>query len=273
MKSRADLINLGYKFDPSNYLSEGWKLLSKNMGPLIGMTLLYFVISITFSTIPVLGMLSNILSPILFAGFYIYLTKYRSAKHDAKDFFGGFKFSLEIILQQLVFVLLFIPFVFVVFALGFPIEELVQLVLQEVTPEEFGEAVQEKVLANGVMIFLAVVIFIIASLYLYVSYMFAIPLIVVGKYKFWDAMETSRQVVSKYFFGFFFSLLVFGLLSMIIMAVTCGLGALLVIPLGYSAVYAAFESIFEPTNLEGKSDLDEFGTSPGEYNSERDYRP
>jgi hypothetical protein len=70
----------------------------------------------------------------------------------------------------------------------------------------FGEHFVQLLLAGIVMVVLTVFgvcCCIIPGIYLSVAWMFAIPLIVDREFRFWDAMEVSRKVVTKYWFQIF----------------------------------------------------------------------
>ncbi|MDX2273281.1 MAG: glycerophosphoryl diester phosphodiesterase membrane domain-containing protein [Cyanobacteriota bacterium] len=96
-----------------------------------------------------------------------------------------------------------------------------------------------------VTIFTAIgtLLLILPGIYLGVSYLFALPLVVDRNLDFWEAMETSRQVVGKNWFGVF----IFGLLLVLINvagALLLGVGLLFTIPLTTCAVVAAYRDIF-----------------------------
>ena len=268
MKTVEELNRTGYRFSPSEFFSAGWKLLSKHFGPLVGMTLLFLIISVVLSAIPVISSLSNLIGLIFTSGFYIFLYNSRTNKNDAKDFFGGFKFAADIILHRLVVLLFIVPFGLILFLFGFPFMELFQLIAQTITPEEFGEVITNIIFQNGATFVLLILLIAAVGIYLELSYVFTVPLIVTRKMKFWEAMETSRKIVGQRFFGFFFSFIVFGILLGIMTIVTCGLGILVAMPLASTVVFCAFEEIFKPHENEGKSELDVFGDAPSDINSE-----
>ena len=268
MNTVEDLNRTGYRFEPSEYFSAGWKLLSKHFGPLVGMTLLFLIIGIVISSIPVVSSFSNLISLILTAGYYIFLFNSRSNKNDAKDFFGGFKFAVDIVLHRLVLLLFLLPFILLLFLVGFPFLELFQVITQAITPEDFGAIIAAEIGENFGVFFLFVFLVALAGLYLEISYLFTLPLIVTGKMKFWEAMETSRKIVGQRFFSYFFSLLILGIILVIGVVVTCGLGVLIALPVYSCVVFCAYESIFKPHDDLGLSELDEFGNAPSDVNSE-----
>jgi hypothetical protein len=268
MKTKEELLQSGYKFNSSELFAAGWNLMSKHFGPLVGMTLLFVIISIVLSSIEFVSVFANIIGIILSSGFYIFLMNSRSKKNDPKDFFGGFKFTVDIFLHRLTLGLFLVPFFLILFLIGFPFMEIIKVAAQMITPEEFAEIMRAELYQNGMLFAVSILILFIGGVYFYVSYVFTIPLIVIGKMKFWEAMETSRKVVGMRFFGIFANLIVLGILVILMTVVTCGLGALVAIPLATCIVFCAYESIFEPHEGNEQTVVDEFGSASPDYNSE-----
>ena len=84
---------------------------------------------------------------------------------------------------------------------------------------------------------------VLPGIYLYVSWIFAIPLVIDRRMDFWDAMELSRRVVSKHWFIVFAFLLVIGLIGVGGMLACC-LGILVTLPIFWGALMYAYEDIF-----------------------------
>jgi len=80
------------------------------------------------------------------------------------------------------------------------------------------------------------------GIYLGVAYSFTTALIVDRKFDFWEAMETSRKVISKRWFSFFGFVLVLVLIN-IVGALLLGVGLLFTIPLTMCAIAAAYQDI------------------------------
>jgi len=82
----------------------GWDLAIKNLGPLLGYTIIVLAISIALGLIPILGAIATIvISPALSAGYFIYTRK--SLRGEATvfgDFFGGFDYLGQLFLYGLV---------------------------------------------------------------------------------------------------------------------------------------------------------------------------
>jgi len=98
-------------------------------------------------------------------------------------------------------------------------------------------------LVVGIFIFLGTLLLIIPGIYLGVCYTFVVPLIVEKKLDFWEAMEASRQVVTKQWLSIFLLGLVLFLINFV-GALIFGLGMLVTAPWTLCCVVAAYQSIF-----------------------------
>ena len=83
---------------------------------------------------------------------------------------------------------------------------------------------------------------ILPGIYLAVAYLFAQPLVIDKGADFWQAMETSRKLITKKWFSFFGLLLVLFLLNLA-GAILLGVGLLVTIPLSSCILAAAYEDI------------------------------
>lgn len=265
-------LNSGYQFKPSEYFSSGWNIFKKGMGPLVGMTLLFFVIQIVLSSIPFVNFAAGFVNSVLYAGFFIYLANLMRKKESASQFFEGFKFIFDIILFRLVFFAFIIPMILLIFAIGFPVGDLFQVIMGNMSGEEFVEVFSGRFVEGMSFLFLGMFAVFIVVIYLTVSYIFTIPLIVNHSMGFWEAMELSRKVVGMNFFGYFFSIILLSLMIIVPIAITCGIGVLFIVPLYFCITHAAYVSIFKPEELNGINDLDEFGKQDNTYNSESEFK-
>lgn len=114
MSSIESIVSREYNFNLGQYLGRGFEIFKAFALPFVGFTLLVIVISATLSFIlpPPLGsgedggggnLVSNILSPILMAGYYIVAFQIaRNRPTSFSDFFKGFNRFLPIILLSLV---------------------------------------------------------------------------------------------------------------------------------------------------------------------------
>lgn len=101
------------------------------------------------------------------------------------------------------------------------------------------------VLANIVMSILITIgmfLLILPGIYLMVSYMFVSIFIVDYRMEFWQAMETSRQIVTKNWFSLFVFVLVLFVINLL-GALVLGIGLLVTIPLSFCSVCVAYRDI------------------------------
>jgi len=89
---------------------------------------------------------------------------------------------------------------------------------------------------------IASLLLLLPGIYLGVAYSFTTALIVDRKFDFWEAMETSRKVISKRWFPFFGFVLVLVLIN-IVGALLFFVGLLFTIPLTMCAIAAAYQDI------------------------------
>lgn len=267
-KDLTKILETGYEFNFNDVFSKGWKLMNSKMGAFLLITLLFLVIQIVLSIIPLLNILNNFVSALFFSGYYIYCRNVTLNKEDSSDFFKGFNFAGQLILFQLVFFLLIIPFILLFFGALLPIGDLFELMSENSTPEELGYAISSQMGEFGVIGFISFIIFFCGIIYLSVSYLFTIPLIVDAKMKFWDAMELSRKVVGMKFMSFlgYGFLLYIGLILATVL--TCFVGIIFIIPLLYCVIFTAYDSIFKPYEFNTMTDLDSFGEIEKDINSE-----
>jgi hypothetical protein len=216
-----------YNLDIGDCVSRSWTLVKANFWPVVGISLLIYIVIGVINQIPslftrpiVTGMLENhrfsvpgslIVAGILVAAspvytvfvgglFRYYLKLIRGQNATIADAFSGFQFLGQLILLGLVMTLLIWIGIFFCFLPG---------------------------------------------LYLSVAWYFAVPLVVDRGMGFWDAMELSRKVVNKHWFVVFALLVVVGLLSLA-GAIACCVGVFVTAPIGWVALMYAYDDIFGP---------------------------
>ncbi|MBD0335059.1 MAG: hypothetical protein ICV62_06195 [Cyanobacteria bacterium Co-bin13] len=97
-------------------------------------------------------------------------------------------------------------------------------------------------LVSGVLIALGFVLLIVPGLYLAVAYLFAQPLVIDKNIDFWQALETSRQIITKKWFSFFGLAILLVLLNLAgILAL--GVGILVTLPWTICILTAAYENV------------------------------
>jgi hypothetical protein len=97
-------------------------------------------------------------------------------------------------------------------------------------------------LASGIIVSIGVVLLIIPGIYLAICYMLTTFLVIDHGMEFWQAMETSRKIVTKNWFAFFVFALVLFLVNLL-GALALGVGMLVTIPVTSCAAAVAYKEI------------------------------
>ncbi len=237
-----EILDRDYDLDLGGCISRGWNLLQKNMGLLIGATLIYIGIGIALSllgAIPLIGMLFSLLSlfvtaPLMGGLFYVTLQAIRQQPTSAGDVFEGFRRAfIQLVLGYVVSAILTglcaIPAVIVGLATLLP--SLTQH--QEPSPGAILATVGVGLVCLVPLIFLTV------------NWMFTLPLIVDKRLDFWPAMQTSWKMVRKHWWQLFGLIILVGVMN-VAGVLLCCVGLLFSMPLGIAAMMYAYETIFSP---------------------------
>ena len=219
-----------YDVKSSSWISEGFNFLKANMGVLLGFAVIFFLLAMMVQFIPVIGPVAQsiVISPALTLGFFLFAYQYEKQRNpEFSTFFDGFQHLGKLIpialIQTGIIVALMVP----LGVAGFISADMT--VSDDISPIFFL-----------IMIPIMAIIF-----YITVSWMYAYPLAVFFDLKPWDAMETSRKIVSQNFWPLLGFLL---LLALVLLGGTLALcvGLLFVYPAVMYAQYASFRDI---TNL------------------------
>jgi len=222
------IIDGNYEFRFGDYISRGFTLMGRNPGGFIGFFLIFILISLVLTVIPILGtLISLVISPALSIGPYIVANKVdREEPTEFGDFFKGFDrlwpLFLTSLLTGLIVLVAVLPGIIVVFTAG--------------GIGEFGEPESPTVLWIGILLAF------LPAAYLGVSYVFAPMFVWFYEMEPWQAMEASRKIVSKQWFTVFLFLVAVGLIAaagMILLIV----GFLYTAPAMICALYAAFADV------------------------------
>ena len=227
-------------------------MVKAQIGTYVGYTLLFFIISSVITMIPVLNYMSSFIQLLLGAGFYIYASKQQNNTAEFKDFFGGFSFILPIFLYTVTYLVILLPGFVILFGFVFPFNDFVSILTGGSNSPEILEQLGKSLLANtastsGILSTLVAVIY---FLYVGVSYILALPLIVIGKLNFWPAMEVSRRTIGKNFTPAVVMLLLLGIGISIATIVTCGVGLLVAFPMLYLVYFEMYNQIYETSYSE-----------------------
>lgn len=96
----------------------------------------------------------------------------------------------------------------------------------------------------GLLVTFGFILLILPGLYLVVSYIFVIPLIIDKGLAPWDAMETSRKVVTSQWFNYFIVMLILCIIGFIAV-LPLGVGLIWAIPLGYNTIGNLYVEAFD----------------------------
>lgn len=98
-------------------------------------------------------------------------------------------------------------------------------------------------LVSTLLTLLGLLFCIVPGVYLSVAWILAVPLAMQKRLPFWDAMEASRRIVSRHWWGFFGLVLVFALLNLV-GTLACCIGVFVTSPLTGLALMWAYDDIF-----------------------------
>jgi hypothetical protein len=232
----ARVLNTDHVVDATGYIRRSYELYKANFGPLFIATLVVVAIIGASGSIPGGFLLTGILQ----AGLYWFFLKWiRGSKPELGDVFAGFQRQPgQLILAGLVMGI--VPMI-VIFIVGLPfwIPFFAGVIGSASTGTDPGN-----VLAHlGWLGCLGMGIGCLVALALYVLWMFAYPLIIDKGLKFWPAMELSRKVVMKSFFGYLWLNILCGLVAML-GVLACIVGVIFVAPVCAGAIAYAYEDRF-----------------------------
>ena len=248
MKSIEELRETKSTFSIGKAISDGWRIVSKQLGYYIGAGVITVLIGMFVGIIPYGGSIINnlVVSP-CFAASAIFIT-WRISKGyawtDFGDMFKGFSYATPVLISTLIqsFVMVLIGLL-CFFSL---IPELVDLF--ELSQGSGAYQNQEEIIELLRSIFfntkniLFFCLFLLAILLLSVVWAFKIHFIVIYKMDAWPAMELSRRVTAPNLLRLVGLFIIIGLI-VIVSALPCGIGLLFSLPLSFGAIYSAFAQI------------------------------
>ena len=233
----SQILQSGYTVAFGEWISQGWIFFKNNLGFVLGTCWIVFGLSFVaglLGAIPCLGHVVQlafniVVQPVLMGGlWYVLLRRYRGQPAAAGEVFDGFKlFFAQSLLVNLIMTLIILAAVLpgaLVVGVG-------------------AISIHSNHVLGGSLIAAGAVLAIIPVFYLGVCYGFAMPLVADRRMQFWPAMETSRRVVMKHWFGIFAFGFVTGLLGLL-GVFACGVGLIFTVPMCFCMFMAAYENIF-----------------------------
>ena len=262
MKSLETLQTTRAEFSIGQAISDGWNIVSKNMGYYILGGILALVIGGTAGAIPYIGGVANnlIVAPCFLAG-AIYITWRITIGipwTDFGDMFKGFNFLQPIALSSLIQAFVSLALVALFFMNYLP-----QLLdIYDLSQGSDGYANREEIKAIAMQFFnvKALVLFLILLvIFLFISAIWAFKnhFIVIYKMQAWPAMEMSRKIARHNLFRIIGLYLALGFI-VLISALPCGIGLLFSLPLTITAMYSAFAQITGSDQTEVDSEMFDF---------------
>jgi hypothetical protein len=233
------LLDEGYDFKFGQYISDGFSLLQKNLGGFIGFIILVLIISSVMSMIPIVGNLGVFITTPLMAGMYLVAAKVKNGEHNEfGDFFKGFDFIGPLAIMTLItfglYIVAAIPFfIYMGTSLGPLLGD-----LGSIDPEDPTFILEIFANINFGLSFLLM----LPLVYLGIAWSWATFFIVFHKMSPWEALESSRKVITKKFFMFLLFGIVVGIIAVAGM-IAFLIGMLFTIPAMMLASFAAFEDI------------------------------
>jgi uncharacterized membrane protein len=232
------IINEGYDFKFGEYISRGFSIVQKNWGGFIGFTILFLILVMVIGLIPIIGYVANtfFITPALTVGFYLVANKLWTGQNtEFGDFFKGFdnigQLALTALVQNLIILATLIPFVLAIKDSG-----LLEWYMEMLSDPIGMQGTQPPVPPSWAFILL------LPTLYLAISYSWSYKFVVFNKMQFWDAMESSRKLITKKWPIFFIFYIVIALIAGLGVIVLC-VGILFTLPAYMCMMYAAFEDV------------------------------
>ena len=234
MAASPDWQERDYDLDIGGCIGRGWELVKNNFWPVVGVNALVMLITVVINQI--IGLFTR---PVINA---------MVVQHQ---------FSARGIFIVLMVTIISAP-IYAIFMAG-----LFKYFLKMIREENaqigdafsgFGPSIGQLILLGLVMnslVMIGCVLCLIPGVYLSVAWYFAIPLVIDRRMNFWEAMESSRKLVTKHWFLVFAFLLVIGLLAAA-GVIACCIGIFVTMPIFFASIMYAYETIFSGSIPKGR---------------------
>jgi hypothetical protein len=221
----AEYANRETEFSIGGCISGAFRLLGINYWQAVGVTLLVTICMLVAQFIPIIGILASLLlTQVFYGGLYFYFVKLsRGEAPNVGDGFSGFSLAFgQLVLLSLVMSLL------------------VAVVLLPVALPIVGMALWQW--DPWAMVPLAILLA-LPGIYLNVAWALAPILVIDRGLEFWDAMELSRKVVTKHWFGMFVTVILAALITGLgVLAI--GIGLIFTMPIMFATMTVAYLLLF-----------------------------
>jgi uncharacterized membrane protein len=248
MKTLEELHTDKTTFSIGEALSDGWNLVSKNLGYYILGGIIAIAIGAGVGVIPFVGGIVNnlVLSPCLMGG-AVYVTWHISNGKGWTDFgnmFKGFNFLQPIVISTLIQGVISTALALLVFFNFLPelidIFKLSQSADMFTRQEQLGNAFLDLIRNSKFVV--SLLLLMVALLFVAVLWVFKTHFIIIYKMQAWPAMEMSRRIARHNLFQLLGFFILMGFI-LIISAIPCGIGLLFTLPWLIGATYSAFAQI------------------------------
>jgi uncharacterized membrane protein len=262
MKPITTLQTTSATFSIGQALSDGWAIVSKNLGYYILGGILAVLIGGAAGIIPFIGSIANniIIGPCFLAS-AIFISWHISkgiAWTDFGELFKGFNFLLPVAISSLIQSVAAGVLVVLFFFNYMPqLKDIYDLIT---SPGAYNnraaiEAITRQFLNTETL--LLFLLLMLALLLLSVIWAFKNHFIVIYKLEAWPAMEMSRKITTNNLLPLAGLFLLLGII-VIISALPCGIGLLFSLPLSITAVYSAFAQITDCDKTAIDNDMFDF---------------
>ena len=221
----------------ATWLGDAWRLFKKQPGLWVGMIIVYFILLIVLSMIPIINFLTSIITPVLTGGWMIAaVNSDTNSNATLEDLFAGFKqnagplFLVGLISLGLELVIFAVMGIVIAAMLG--INEFIQFVQD---PQDMSQIMP--VVGLLVLLYLAILVPIIMMIW------FAPVLIVQHKLGAWESMMLSLKGCAKNVMPFLLYSIITLFLCIVAM-IPLGLGMLIVTPVIILSIYTSYKDIY-----------------------------
>ena len=228
----ADLIARAKPLDITGCISRAWEFYKSDFGPILGVTLLFFLAMNVAGMVPFGSLIFN---GVLMGGlYYYYLGKMRGQQRQAADLFVGLsRMTKELIIGMLAIC----GIVMACLLPGF-----IGMIIGVISSLGHGNNGLTTEMIAGWIVFM---VCLLPVMYFSVVFTFVFPLIIDKNMRWQDALKVSRRVIHAQFWRFF------GLMFLVTMITYLGLlafiiGIIFLTPLSIAACAHAYEDLCNP---------------------------